>query len=53
MKLETFQMERMQSTWENLVRYNLSESGVHPLRIEELLSDPADREAFFGVELGY
>ena len=27
MKLEQFQMERMQSTWENLVRYNLSESG--------------------------
>lgn len=30
-------MERMQSTWENVVDYNLSESGVHPLTFEELL----------------
>jgi aspartate/methionine/tyrosine aminotransferase len=30
-------MERLQSTWENLVDYDLSESGVHPLRLEELL----------------
>ena len=35
MKLEQFAMERMQSTWENLVEYNLSESGVvPPIRIE-------------------
>ena len=32
-----FQLERWQSTWENRVRYNLSESGVHPLSIRELL----------------
>ena len=31
MKLEQFAMERMQSTYENLVEFNLSESGVHPL----------------------
>jgi hypothetical protein len=31
MKLEQFAMERMQSTWENQVDYNLSESGVQPL----------------------
>ena len=30
-------MERMQSTWENLVDFNLSESGVHPLTPRELL----------------
>ena len=35
-------MERMQSTWENLVDYNLSESGVHPLTPRELLEDDAD-----------
>ena len=35
-KLETFAMERMQSTCENLVDFNLSESGVHPLTPEEL-----------------
>ncbi|MFY9558299.1 MAG: aminotransferase class I/II-fold pyridoxal phosphate-dependent enzyme, partial [Blastocatellia bacterium] len=53
MKLEQFQMERMQSTWENLVRYNLSESGVHPASIAELIPDQAEREALLAVELGY
>ncbi len=38
MKIEQFKMERMQSTWENVVEYNLSESGVHPFRLHELLS---------------
>jgi len=32
-----FELERWQSTWENRVRFNLSESGVHPLTIQELL----------------
>src|SRR5215475_10339021 len=52
-RIETFQMERMQSTWENLVRYNLSESGVHPLSIAELVGEGSDRDAFLGTELGY
>jgi aspartate/methionine/tyrosine aminotransferase len=39
MKLEQFAMERMQSTWENLVDFNLSESGVYPLTPRELLED--------------
>jgi aspartate/methionine/tyrosine aminotransferase len=43
----------MQSTYENLVDYNLSESGVHPMRLEELLEDPADREGLLGQELVY
>jgi aspartate/methionine/tyrosine aminotransferase len=38
-KLEQFAMERMQSTYENLVDYNLSESGVRPLSPRELLID--------------
>lgn len=33
-----FAMERWQSTWENRVRYNLSESGVHPLSVGELVA---------------
>ncbi len=53
MKLEQFQMERMQSTWENLVRYNLSESGVHPASIGELIPDAKEREELLAVELGY
>ena len=53
MILEQFQMERMQSTWENLVRYNLSESGVHPASIGELIPDAKEREELLAVELGY
>ena len=44
MHIEQFAMERMQSTYENQVDYNLSESGVHPLRLGELVDDPAARE---------
>lgn len=36
MKINPFRMERWQSTWENRVRYNLSESGVHPMTPLEL-----------------
>ena len=53
MKIEQFEMERMQSTWENLVRYNLSESGVHPATIGELIPDASQREALLNIELGY
>lgn len=48
-----FKMERWQSTYEHRVEYNLSESGVHPLTVGELLSyadDPVDLTA---VRLGY
>jgi aspartate/methionine/tyrosine aminotransferase len=38
MSFEPFAMERWQSTWENRVQYNLSESGVHPLTVAELLT---------------
>jgi aspartate/methionine/tyrosine aminotransferase len=41
MRIERFQMERTQSLYENEVRFNLSESGVQPLSIEELLGGGA------------
>jgi aspartate/methionine/tyrosine aminotransferase len=44
MRLEQFAMERMQSTWENRVEINLSESGVHPMRVNELC-DTTDLQA--------
>ncbi|HKV41867.1 MAG TPA: aminotransferase class I/II-fold pyridoxal phosphate-dependent enzyme, partial [Blastocatellia bacterium] len=47
------QMERMQSTWENVVAHNLAESGVHPLRVEELIPDQKDRQELLRLELGY
>jgi aspartate/methionine/tyrosine aminotransferase len=53
MKIKEFAMERFQSTWENTVRYNLSESGVHPLSINELLENEADRREFLNLQLGY
>ncbi len=54
MKIETFEMERMQSTWENRVEYNLSESGVHPMSLGELLEGHRNvAENLNRQELGY
>ena len=53
MKLEQFAMERMQSTYENQVEYNLSESGVRPLSARELLGDAAALEALLDQPLMY
>lgn len=36
-----FELERLLSTWENQIDYNLSESGVHPMTMRQLL-DLAD-----------
>ena len=54
MRFVPFELERWQSTWENRVRYNLSESGVHPLSVKELL-DLAGASAgpLLDVRLGY
>src|SRR3972149_6059021 len=53
MKLEQFSMERMQSTYENLVAYNLSESGVHPMRLRDLVVADAEVQGLLDQELGY
>ena len=53
MKLEPFEMERLQSTYEHDVDFNLSESGVHPLTLAELIPDPASREALLAERLRY
>ncbi|MCZ6591374.1 MAG: aminotransferase class I/II-fold pyridoxal phosphate-dependent enzyme [Alphaproteobacteria bacterium] len=37
-EFQPFVMERMMSKWENVVDYNLSESGVHPMTLGELLA---------------
>ena len=37
-KFQPFIMERMMGKWENLVEVNLSESGVHPLKLGELMA---------------
>jgi aspartate/methionine/tyrosine aminotransferase len=53
MSIERFEMERMQSTWENLVDYDMSESGVRPLTLRELVEMGFDLEAFLDQPLGY
>ncbi|RKY89325.1 hypothetical protein DRQ09_01540 [candidate division KSB1 bacterium] len=53
MKLEPFKMERMQSTWENIVKYNLSESGVHPMKLNELLDGDVNIEDLLNTGIGY
>jgi aspartate/methionine/tyrosine aminotransferase len=53
MKLEPFAMERLQSTYEHQVDFNLSESGVHPLTLAELIPDPASRDALLAESLRY
>jgi len=50
---QPFDMERMMSKWENVVEYNLSESGVHPMTVRELVDDPAVIDELLSTELGY
>jgi aspartate/methionine/tyrosine aminotransferase len=53
MKLEAFALERMQSTWENRVELNIAESGVEPLRVEELVEDSDALKAVLAQPLAY
>ena len=53
MKIDVFEMERMQSTWENLVELDMSESGVRPVSLKELGDMGLDLEALLAMPLGY
>jgi aspartate/methionine/tyrosine aminotransferase len=53
MAIELFEMERMQSTWENIVDYDMSESGVRPLTLRELVAMGFDLDEFLDQPLGY
>ena len=51
---QPFMLERDMGIWEHQVKYNLSESGVHPLTSAELLGeDPSLVEQILNVELNY
>jgi len=52
MKIEIFELERTQSLWENRVKYNLTESGIHPYTFKELL-DNEEIEDLLSLRLGY
>ncbi len=53
MRIPDFEMERMQSTWENLVQYDMSESGVRPVTLRELVAMGLDLDAALDTPLGY
>ena len=48
-----FRMERWQSNYEHRVRYNLSESAVHPLTVGELFDIAGKERGTDQIELGY
>ena len=52
MQIEAFALERIQSLYENLVEINLSDSGVHPYSLNDLLT-AEERDGIMAVELGY
>ena len=53
MRIAPFTLERVQSEWEHRVRYNLSESGVHPLSVRGLIGDGPALEALVDAPLIY
>ncbi len=53
MKIPPFEMERMQSTWENVVEMDMSESGVRPVTLRELAEMGLDVESILDMPLGY
>ncbi len=52
MKFPIFELERVQSIFENTVEFNLTESGFHPYTLKELLS-PDQLEEVEETVLGY
>ena len=53
MKIKPFTLERWQSIWENQVSINLSESGVHPLTVEALVTEGDQLARVLRQPLGY
>lgn len=53
MSIPVFEMERMQSTWENLVEFDLSESGVRPVCLRDLIELGVDLDGVLDAPLGY
>jgi len=53
MRIELFRMERMQSLYWHRVRFDLSESGVMPPSLEELLALVGGRDEILATKLGY
>jgi aspartate/methionine/tyrosine aminotransferase len=52
-RIPLFEMERYQSKYWHVVAHDLSESGVLPMTIRELLGPAADAESFLATALAY
>jgi aspartate/methionine/tyrosine aminotransferase len=53
-RFQPFEMERWMSKFEQAVEYNLSESGVHPMLVSELLDErPGAVEELLATDLNY
>jgi aspartate/methionine/tyrosine aminotransferase len=52
MQIKTFLLERNQSLYENIVDYNLGDSGAHPLSLKDILSDK-EINTLLNLPLGY
>lgn len=53
MQIQPFELERWQSVWENKVELNISESGVQPLTMAELVGDDEKLSEVLSTPLGY
>ena len=54
MAFTNFDLEHVQSIWEQKVDINLTESGVHPIRLDDLLGDNIDKLAeLLATEINY
>ncbi len=53
MRIDRFEMERTQCLYENQVDYNLSESGVLPLQVGEIIEGVRDAEWLKGLRMKY
>jgi hypothetical protein len=52
MNIPIFELERIQSVYENTVDFNLTESGFHPYTLNELLIEN-ERKELLDITHGY
>lgn len=52
MKIDVFELERIQSMYQNKVEYNFSDTGVYPYTLKELFNND-DIEELISLRLGY
>lgn len=52
MKIDTFLLERNQTLYENEVELNLTESGIHPCKVSDILT-PEEYDDLINLPLGY